>query len=128
VPRRVSLPSADELFRRTRFPEERPGAEEQSGANQQSGAAEPPGAATASEQGVTRSGRPSGRVRHDEKITIYVTADELLTLEHTRLSLRAHHGLAVDRGRIVREAIHLALRDVAEQGDQSALVRRLREQ
>ena len=51
----------------------------------------------------------SGRVRHDEKITVYVTADELLDLEHTRLTLRRDHGLAVDRGRIVREAIHLAL-------------------
>ena len=29
----------------------------------------------------------SGRVKHDEKITVYVTADELLDLEHTRLTL-----------------------------------------
>jgi hypothetical protein len=75
-----------------------------------------------------RVGLPSGRVRHDEKITIYVTSQELLDLEHTRLAMRADHGLAVDRGRIVREAIHLALEDVAARGDESALVRRLREQ
>ena len=70
---------------------------------------------------------PSGRVRHDEKITVYVTADELLDLEHTRLTLRREHGLAVDRGRIVREAIHLALEGVERDGADSALVRRLRE-
>jgi len=69
---------------------------------------------------------PSGRTRHDEKITIYVTADELMDLEDTRLALRRQFGLAVDRGRIVREAIHLALEEVDTEGDESALVRRLR--
>jgi hypothetical protein len=72
-----------------------------------------------------RVGVPSGRVRHDEKITIYVTPDELLELENTRLALRRDHGLAVDRGRVVREAIHLALEDIATHGGDSALVRRL---
>ena len=71
---------------------------------------------------------PSGRTRHDEKITIYVTAEELIDLEDTRLALRRRYGLAVDRGRIVREAIHLALEGVDAEGDVSALVRRLREQ
>ena len=47
---------------------------------------------------------PSGRERHDEKITVYVSADELIDLEQARLVLRGEHGLAVDRGRIVREA------------------------
>jgi hypothetical protein len=115
VPRRVSLPGAEELFRRTRFPAEPTGATDA-------------GSDLAESRSNAPSSEPSGRVRHDEKITIYVTADELLTLEHTRLTLRAHHGVAVDRGRIVREAIHLALRDVADHGDESALVRRLREQ
>jgi len=68
---------------------------------------------------------PSGRVRHDEKITVYVSTDELLDLEGTRLTLRREHGLAVDRGRLVREAIHLALEDAAVNGAESALVRRL---
>ncbi|QCW77157.1 hypothetical protein EQG64_05560 [Streptomyces sp. S6] len=49
--------------------------------------------------------RPSGRERHDEKITVYVSAEELMDLEHARLVLRGEHGLAVDRGRIVREAV-----------------------
>jgi hypothetical protein len=69
--------------------------------------------------------RPSGRVRHDEKITIYVTADELLDLEHARLELRRHHGLAVDRGRLVREAVALVLADFDEHGHDSMLVQRL---
>ena len=42
-------------------------------------------------------------------MTVYVTADELLDLEHARLSLRRHQGLAVDRGRLVREAIAMAI-------------------
>ncbi len=102
--RRVSLPGAEELF----------------------GAGAPEGRAETATAPPQR--KPSGRVRHDEKITVYVTADELLDLEHTRLGLRRDQRLAVDRGRIVREAIHLALEDVAAHGSDSALVRRLREQ
>jgi len=64
-------------------------------------------------------------VRHDEKITVYVSTDELIHLEDTRLALRRQHGLAVDHGRLVREAIHLALQDAATNGADSALVRRL---
>ena len=70
--------------------------------------------------------RPSGRVRHDEKMTVYVTADELLDLEHARLALRRDHGLAVDRGRMVREAIALVLADLEEHGYDSLLVQRRR--
>jgi hypothetical protein len=66
-------------------------------------------------------------VRHDEKMTVYVTSDELLDLEHARLLLRRSHGLAVDRGRLVREAVALVLADFEERGDGSALVRRLTE-
>lgn len=69
---------------------------------------------------------PSGRERHDEKITVYVSADELLDLEHGRLVLRGEHGLAVDRGRIVREALAYVLSDLDAQGESSILVRRLR--
>jgi hypothetical protein len=58
-------------------------------------------------------------------MTVYVTADELLDIEHARLSMRRDHGLAVDRGRLVREAIALALVDLEEHGADSALVRRL---
>ncbi|MGN0065433.1 MAG: hypothetical protein ACI379_14445 [Nocardioides sp.] len=72
--------------------------------------------------------RSSGRVRHDEKMTVYVTAEELLDIEHARLTLRRTHGVAVDRGRLVREAVALVLADLAEHGDDSALVRRLTEE
>ncbi|MFJ5263081.1 hypothetical protein ACIQAC_21700 [Streptomyces sp. NPDC088387] len=72
------------------------------------------------------SRRPSGRERHDEKITVYVSAEELMDLEHARLVLRGEHGLAVDRGRIVREAVAVVLADLETRGDASILVRRLR--
>ncbi len=69
--------------------------------------------------------RGSGRVRHEEKITVYVSRDELLALEQARLTLRAHHGTAVDRGRIVREALAATLADLTDRGSESELVRRL---
>ena len=58
-------------------------------------------------------------------MTVYVTADELLDIEHARLSLRRDQGLAVDRGRLVREAIAIALADLEANGDDSVLVQRL---
>ncbi|MFF1285497.1 hypothetical protein [Streptomyces sp. NPDC058299] len=77
-------------------------------------------------RGRAASRRPSGRERHDEKITVYVSAEELMDLEHARLVLRGEHGLAVDRGRIVREAVAVVLADLESRGDASILVRRLR--
>jgi hypothetical protein len=68
----------------------------------------------------------TGRERHDEKITVYVSPEELLGLEQARIALRAEHGLAVDRGRLVREAIDLVLADFEDNGDHSLLIRSLR--
>ena len=68
---------------------------------------------------------PSGRQRHDEKITVYLSSGELLELERTRLDLRARHGIGIDRGRIVREAIAIALAEYDANGEHSVLVRRL---
>ena len=73
-----------------------------------------------------RPARSAQRTKHDEKITVYISADELLALETARLALRAEHGLAADRGRIVREAISVLLADLTERGEDSVLVRRLR--
>ncbi|WP_459736780.1 hypothetical protein [Streptomyces sp. E-15] len=84
------------------------------------------GAAQPRKRGRAAARRPSGRERHDEKITVYVSAEELMDLEHARLVLRGEHGLAVDRGRIVREAVAVVLADLESRGDASILVRRLR--
>lgn len=83
-------------------------------------------AAQPRKRGRAAARRPSGRERHDEKITVYVSAEELMDLEHARLVLRGEHGLAVDRGRIVREAVAVVLADLESRGDASILVRRLR--
>jgi len=115
--RRVSLPAADDLFR--------PTAPTAAPADAGSGASAGEDAEASDERGAKK---PSGRVRHDEKMTVYVTSDELLDLEHARLVLRRSHGLAVDRGRLVREAIAMVLADFEAQGDDSALVRRLTEE
>ncbi len=69
---------------------------------------------------------PSGRERHDEKITVYLSPDELFDLDQARLTLRGDLGLAVDRGRIVRESIAVIIADLEQKGDQSILARRLR--
>ena len=114
--RRVSLPAADDLFRPTATPADEPRAR---------GEADGVSADAGADDGGQR--RPSGRVRHDEKMTVYITSDELLDLEHARLSLRRSHGLAVDRGRVVREAIAIALADFELNGDQSVIVQRLSE-
>lgn len=111
--RRVSLPAADDLFR----PTDDPTATDQTVVR-----------AVAVEPAEEPERRPSGRVRHDEKMTVYVTSAELLHLEQVRLRLRAEHGLAVDRGRLVREAIHLVLAEFEALGDDSPLVRRLTEE
>ncbi len=127
--RRVSLPSADDLFRAT----EKEKAEK-------AAATGGPGKASMSRRAAVHAvpdqpdpseadpgglRRPSGRVKHDEKMTVYVTSTELLELEHARLSLRSEHGLVVDRGRLVREALALVLADLELNGEASALVRRL---
>lgn len=85
-----------------------------------------PEGAVPRKRGRAAARRPSGRERHDEKITVYVSAEELMDLEHARLVLRGEHGLAVDRGRIVREAVAVVLADLESRGDASILVRRLR--
>jgi hypothetical protein len=67
----------------------------------------------------------SGREAHSQKITVYLSADEFLDLERARLALRAH-GIGVDRGRLVREAIALLIMDLEMGIDASAVGRRLR--
>ncbi len=116
--RRVTLPTADDLFRPT---------------TEADTAASPAPKKTAvravpdtPEETPAAEKRPSGRIRHDEKMTVYVTSAELMEIEHVRLLLRGEHSLAVDRGRLVREALSLVLADFEAHGEDSALVRRLR--
>ena len=95
-PRRVSLPGVAELLR-------------------------PVGPGPASDSGRQASGREA----HPQKITVYLSADELLDLERVRLMLRAH-GIGVDRGRLVREAIAVLMMDLEAGIDASVVARRLR--
>ena len=107
MPRRVRVPAPDELFRPTG-----------EGTVPELAVVEPPARA---------SRAASGRVRHEEKMTVYVTSEELLDLEDARLALRRTHRIAVDRGRLVRAAVALALADLESHGAESAIVRRLSE-
>ncbi len=68
--------------------------------------------------------RASGRERHTQKITVYLSAEELLDLERARLAL-LRYGAAADRGRIVREAIAVLLADLDARGQESLLARRI---
>lgn len=106
--RRVTLPGADELFRNT--------------ARKQKSSAQPAEAAN-----VDEPAKASGRVKHDEKMTVYLTVDELITVEKARLELRGDLGKAVDRGRLVRAALALALEDLDKRGAGSDIAARLRD-
>lgn len=153
---RATLPGADELFRATGPSSPRPqpapleeagrpasgypetdgargrDATDRSGADRAPDTLARPARATVRAVPRRRTGHadrgPTGRERHEEKITVYVSSDELLDLERARLSLRAEHGLAVDRGRVVREALGIVLADLESKGESSILVRRLRGQ
>ncbi len=61
---------------------------------------------------------------HTQKITVYLSADELLDLEQGRLTLRSY-GIPTDRGRLVREAIAVLLADLDARGEDSVLAMRL---
>ena len=93
--RRVSLPGVAELLR--------PGAPGPAGGDQR---------------------RASGREKHTQKITVYLSAEELLDLERARLAL-LRYGAPADRGRIVREAIAVLLADLDARGEDSLLARRI---
>ena len=67
----------------------------------------------------------TGRERHDQKITVYLSAAELLDLEHARLKLR-RFGFVLDRGRLVREAIAILLADLDARDNDSLIARRIR--
>ena len=67
----------------------------------------------------------TGREKHDQKITVYLSAAELLDLEHARLALR-RFGFVIDRGRLVREAIAILLADLDARGTDSVVARRVR--
>lgn len=128
--RRVRIPTADDLFRPTAEPDKPekpvvsavPDAPEADAAERSEGATDGPDAGARARK---RTRRSSGRVRHDEKMTVYITAEELLDIEHARLALRRDHGIAVDRGRLVREAVAIVLADLEHHGEDSDLVKRL---
>jgi hypothetical protein len=136
--RRASLPGADELFRSTTpalsavrdpLPDSAPTvspAPLQTPTSPQM-REQKKGVRTTSRRRVTNLDRsPSGRERHAEKITVYLSPEELFDLDQARLLLRGDRGLAADRGRIVRESIAIIIADLEAKGDASILARRLR--
>ncbi|MEJ6761445.1 MAG: hypothetical protein QNK54_05560 [Candidatus Planktophila sp.] len=133
--RRASLPGADELFRANtpalsavrQVAEPSTSAAPISSVTQSATPKTKKGVRTISRRRVTAAEKsPSGRELHEEKITVYLSSDELFDLDQARLMLRGDLGLAVDRGRIVRESIAVIIADLEAKGDQSILARRLR--
>ena len=111
--RRASLPGAEELFRRT-------------GPQQQPKKAEKQEDKSTKLQVADAEPEPKGP-KHDEKITFYCTRADLMSLERARLELRSEHGIAADRGKIVRAAVAYLLEDFEARADDSVLLRRLSE-
>lgn len=136
--RRISLPGADELFRKTTLsavPDQSVEEVEVAHTNRPTTTNTVANKVVAKSNGVRQTPRrkptgldkgPSGREKHDEKITVYLSPEELFDLEQARLHLRGDLGLAVDRGRIVREALAIVIADLELKGDQSIIARRLR--
>jgi hypothetical protein len=133
--RRASLPGADELFKQNspalsavrEVPVEAPTSTTHPASSNVSSPRAKKGVRSIPRRRVVSVDKsPSGRERHDEKITVYLSPDELFDLDQARLSLRGDLGLAVDRGRIVRESIAVIIADLEQKGDQSILARRLR--
>ena len=138
--RRISLPGADELFRKTTLsavPDQSVEEVEVTHTNRPTtqSVSTPIEKPTPKNNGVRQTPRrrptgldkaPSGREKHDEKITVYLSPEELFDLEQARLHLRGDLGLAVDRGRIVRESLAIVIADLESKGDQSIIARRLR--
>lgn len=117
--KRASLPGASELFRPTKAPEPVTPAAPADPEKAKPQKPEP--------QGKEKASRPvaSGRIRHDQKITVYFSSEELFALEDATLELKRRHGINLDRGRLVRTAVALALLDLAENGADSAVVAEL---
>lgn len=138
VPRPSRLPSSDELFRRTAPRDLAPHPEGPDGGRPYEAGihaleSPPPSiAAVASsepsdvlEDFVAAERRPSRRERHDEKITVYVSSEELIDLDGARLTLQ-RLGIKADRGRVVREALAELISDLERNREAAVLVRRLR--
>ena len=121
--RRASLPGADELFRRT-SPETRE-------ARKKAPAPEPAPVARVDKstkpQIASVTEVPRKAPKHDEKVTFYCTAEDLMGIEKARLELRSQHGVAADRGRIIRAALSYVLEDFDARAEDSILLRRLSE-
>lgn len=48
----------------------------------------------------------AGRQHHDVKVTVYMSREEFAALEQARVDLCSRWGIRIDRGRLVREALH----------------------
>jgi hypothetical protein len=125
--RRASLPGADELFRSTTpaltavrdtTPEIEPSSIIQNPTTPVTRSQSKSVRTTPRRRVSSVDRSPSGRESHAEKITVYLSPEELFDLDQARL--------AADRGRIVRESIAVIIADLEAKGEQSILARRLR--
>ena len=143
--RRAALPGANELFRTTSSAAALAEVSEEPKTSTQASKASrgptgkspqpqsPAGDSSSTSSRGTQSLRsrggatPSGRQRHDEKITVYLSSDELVALDDAKGTLYHDLAIKVDRGRIVREAVAVVVADLQAKGEASILARRLRE-
>ncbi len=121
--RRASLPGADELFRRTTGAEAT--REAPAGPMSSRQAQKPPSPPVEKATNLQVAETAKKKPRHEEKVTFYCTPEDLMGLERARLALRAQHGIAADRGKIVRMALAYVLEDFEARADDSILLRKL---
>ncbi len=114
MPRRLNqLPGADELF----------------GGRDKSVVVDDSSSSSASYRAQldddSRLVKASKRTKHDEKITVYLSSEDLMAIEQSRLTLKARYGIKVDRGRLMREAAAMMVQDLQECEEHSMIVQRL---
>lgn len=114
---RASLPGAEELFRPTKAARTEP--------RPRSASPQDPKSINLQVATPEPTAAPTKAPRHEEKVTFYCTAADLMAIEQARLKLRAEHGIAADRGKIVRAALDYVLEDFEARTDDSILIRRL---
>ncbi|MDQ3956805.1 MAG: cobyrinic acid a,c-diamide synthase [Actinomycetota bacterium] len=116
--RRASLPGADELFRSTASPSP---TKSSRGDKTPKQLVDKSTQIQVADDAVGRKGP-----RHETKVTFYCTNADLTQLEKVRLVLRGEHGIAADRGKVVRTALAYVIDDFEARGEDSILVRWLR--
>jgi len=72
--------------------------------------------------------KPNKHIQHDKKITIYMTTNKLLDIEHTHLSLQHHQKLTINRNQLIQKTITITLTNLKTNNNNNVLMQQLTSQ